>query len=347
MPEFLPAEKWGVVDGKDVYQYTLSNAAGMIVKIINYGGTITDLWVPDRNGATDNVVLAFDSLPGYLQGGNPCFGCLVGRFANRIANASFVLDGKRYPLAPNNNGNTLHGGIKGFDKVVWDAKPLPEQNSLQLTYVSKDGEEGYPGTLKVQVTYTLTDDNGLAIKYNAVTNAATPVNLTNHAYFNLSGGADATILEHELTLTATHYTVANEKLIPTGEIAPVKGTALDFTAVKKVGKDIENVAPGYDHNFVLNNPDGKLQHIGYLYHAGTGRKMEVLTTQPGVQLYTGNFLNGALQHTFRERIYDQYAGLCLETQHYPDSPNQPSFPSTILRPGEEFWQETVYRFSVK
>lgn len=347
MPEFLPAEKWGVVDGKDVYQYSLTNAAGMIVKIMNYGGTITGIWTPDRKGVADNLVLAFDSLPGYLQGGNPCFGCLVGRFANRIANASFVLDGKRYALAPNNNGNTLHGGIKGFDKVVWDAKPLPEQNSLQLTYVSKDGEEGYPGTLKVEVIYTLAKDNALEIKYNAVTDAATPVNLTNHAYFNLSGGADATILDHELMLTATQYTVANEQLIPTGEIASVKGTALDFTALKKVGKDIKEVAPGYDHNFVLNNPDGKLQYIGYLYHAATGRKMEVLTTQPGVQLYTGNFLDGNLQHTFGERVYNQYAGLCLETQHYPDSPNQPSFPSTILRPGEHFHHETVYRFSVQ
>ncbi|MBX2923145.1 MAG: galactose mutarotase [Chitinophagaceae bacterium] len=347
MPENIPAEKWGMVDGKDVYQYTLSSPGGTVVKIINYGGIITGIWMPDRGGVSDNVVLAFDSLPGYLQGGNPCFGCLVGRFANRIAHGSFTLDGRQYRLAPNNNGNTLHGGIKGFDKVVWDAKPLPGQNSLQLTYISKDGEEGFPGNLTVEVVYTLTNDNALEIKYDAVTDAPTPVNLTNHAYFNLSGGKDATVLEHELMLKATHYTVADEKLIPTGEIAPVKGTALDFTALKKVGKDIKKVAPGYDHNFVLNNPHGKLQEIGYLYHAGTGRMMEVYTTQPGVQLYTGNFLNGSLQHTFRERIYDRYAGLCLETQHYPDSPNQPAFPSTILRPGEKFHHETVYKFSVR
>lgn len=347
MPEYLPAEKWGIVDGKDVFQYTLSNAAGIVVKIINYGGTITDIITPDRKGVKDNVVLAFDSLPGYLQGGNPCFGCLVGRFANRIANASFTLDGRQYQLAPNNNGNTLHGGNKGFDKVVWDATPLPQQNSLQLTYHSKDGEEGFPGNLTVEVIYTLTAGNALEIQYSAVTDAATPVNLTNHAYFNLSGGQDATVLDHELMLNATHYTVANEKLIPTGEIAAVKGTPLDFTVIKKVGKDIKKVAPGYDHNFVLNNPGGKLQEIGYLYHAATGRKMEVFTTQPGVQLYTGNFLDGNLHHTFRERIYGQYAGLCLETQHYPDSPNQPAFPSSILRPGEKFQHTTIYKFSAK
>ncbi|MBX3253451.1 MAG: galactose mutarotase [Chitinophagaceae bacterium] len=343
----MTAEKWGMVDGKEVYQYSLFNTNGTVVKIINYGGAITGIWTPDKKGTPGNVVLAFDSLPGYLQGGNPCFGCLVGRFANRIANAAFTLDGKQYKLAPNNNGNTLHGGIKGFDKVVWDATPLPEQNSLQLKYVSKDGEEGFPGELSVTVIYTLTGDNALQIRYDAVTDAPTPVNLTNHAYFNLSAGKDATVLEHELLLNATHYTVADEKLIPTGEIAAVKGTALDFTAIKKVGKDIKRVAPGYDHNFVLNNLSGKLQETGYLYHAASGRKMEVFTTQPGVQLYTGNFLNGSLQHTTDGIEYNQYAGLCLETQHYPDSPNQPLFPSTILRPGEKFHHETVYRFSVK
>lgn len=346
MPAPIPAEKWGSVDGKDVYQYTLKNKVGTTVKIINYGGTITDLIVADKKNSFDNVVLGFDSLAGYLQAGNPCFGCLVGRYANRIAKAAFTLNGKKYPLAANNNGNSLHGGLKGFDKVVWDAKPLTEKNALLLQYKSKNGEEGYPGNLTVEVTYILTEDNALEIAYEAVTDADTPVNLTNHAYFNLSGGADETILDHVLELKADSYTLADETLIPTGAIVTVKDTPLDFRTAKKVGKDIAAVAPGYDHNFVLPHP-GNLQTIGGLHHVASGRYMEVATTQPGVQLYTGNFLNGSLKNTYKNRLYNKYAGLCLETQHYPDSPNQPAFPSTILKPGETFKELTVYKFSVK
>ncbi|MBX3240214.1 MAG: galactose mutarotase [Chitinophagaceae bacterium] len=343
------SEKWGSADGKEVFLFTLVNDNGVITKITNYGGAVTNISVPDRNGVLENVVLAFDSLPGYLQRGNPCFGCLVGRYANRIANAAFTLNGKQYLLAANNNGNSLHGGIKGFDKVVWDAEITqdPAGQDLKLQYYSRDGEEGFPGNLAVTVVYRLSSDNALHILYEASTDADTPVNLTNHTYFNLSGGKDADILNHELQLNAPYYTEVDERLIPTGNILPVKGTALDFTGAKKLGLDIEKVAPGYDHNFVLENNGNTLKHIGYLYHAASGRKMEVATTQPGVQLYTANFLNGSLQHTWKERAYNKYAGLCLETQHFPDSPNQPVFPNTILKPGELFHQETVYRFPVQ
>lgn len=342
----IATEKWGVVDGKEVFQFTLANKNGVEVKVINYGGAITCIKAPDRNKVFENVTLAFDSLEGYLQKGNPCFGCLVGRFANRIGKGKFTVDGKTYTLALNNNGNTLHGGLKGYDKVVWDAKALPEKNALTLLYNSKDGEEGFPGNVKITVEYKLTDDNALVIEYYAVTDMATPINLTNHTYFNLSGGADADILDHELTLKATCYTEADDTLIPTGKLIPVKGTALDFTAVKKVGKDINQVQPGYDHNFVLDNENGALQKIGTLYHKKSGRVMHVATTQPGVQLYTGNFLDGSLTHTPGGIKYNRYAGLCLETQHYPDSPNKPDFPTSILRPGQQFHHITTYTFDV-
>ncbi|MBS1751027.1 MAG: galactose mutarotase, partial [Bacteroidetes bacterium] len=264
------SEKWGEKDGKEVFQYTLTNSSGVEVKIINYGGTITCINTPDRHNIFRNITLAFTSLEGYLQQGNPCFGCIVGRFANRIAAGRFTLGGKVYTLAKNNNGNSLHGGLKGFDKVVWDAEPLADRNGLKLNYTSKDGEEGFPGTLTVSVEYRLMDDNAMAIEYRAVTDAPTPVNLTNHAYFNLSGGIDDSILEHELQLSAESYTDSNEALIPTGEIIPVADTPLDFRKSKKVGKDIAAIAPGYDHNFVLKNKSGELQQIGMLYHPGSG-----------------------------------------------------------------------------
>ena len=340
-------EKWGTVDRKEVLLYTLTNNNNMQLRLTNYGGTIVGINVPDKNNVFENVVLTFDSLEGFLQEGNPCFGCVVGRYANRIANASFTLNDIEYKLAPNNNGNTLHGGLKGYDKVVWNAVVLQDSNSIKFSYFSPDGEEGFPGNLSIDVIYQLTNDNTIRIGYTASTDAATPVNITNHAYFNLSGGADADILDHELTLTATRYTEADDKLIPTGRLLDVKGTPLDFTKTKKVGKDIAAIQPGYDHNFVLDNETGNLFNIGSLYHALSGRYMEVATTQPGVQLYTGNFLNGTLKYTPKGIVYNKYAGLCLETQHYPDSPNQPSFPDTILKPGEKFHHTTVYSFSVK
>jgi aldose 1-epimerase len=345
MNKKIEAEKWGTVDGKEVILYTLVNKNGMTVKIMNYGGTIVGINVPDKNNVFENVVLTFRSLNGFLQKGNPCFGCLVGRYANRIANASFTLNGTTYNLAANNNGNTLHGGLKGYDKVVWNAVALQDSNSIKLSYFSANGEEGFPGNLTIEVLYRLTDDNALSIYYTATTDAATPVNFTNHAYFNLSGGADEDILDHELTLKATRYTEANAHLIPTGQLLDVKNTPLDFTETKKVSKDIADVQPGYDHNFVLDNETGILKNIGSLYHANSGRYMQIATTQPGVQLYTAN---GSLEHLKdTPKVYKKHAGLCLETQHYPDSPNQPAFPNTILQPGEKFHHTTVYSFGVK
>jgi aldose 1-epimerase len=293
-----------------------------------------------------DVILGYDSLSGYMQTGNPYFGCLVGRYANRIANAKFSLDGKEYTLAANNNGNALHGGLKGFDKLMWAVK-LFTDSTILLSRNSSDGEEGYPGNLSVDVMYTLGDDNSLKIDYAAVTDKPTPVNLTNHCYFNLSAGTDSTILDHELMLKADKYTPVNDKLIPSGKIDNVKGTPMDFTVSKKIGKDIASVSGGYDHNWVLNRTNNNLEMIGSVYHSGSGRFMEVFTTEPGIQFYSGNFLNGTLLNTRGGAKYVQHAGLCLETQHFPDSPNQPSFPNTILKPGETYHHTTVYKFSVK
>ncbi len=335
----------GKHDNQDVIEYTLKNANGMVVSILNYGGTVTDIIVPDRKGNPGDVVLGFDSLSGYVQKGNPFFGSLVGRYANRIANAKFELDGKTYTLAANNNGNSLHGGQKGFDKVVWTAQP--SDSSLTLTYDSKDGEEGYPGNLHAQVVYTLTGNNELKIDYTATTDKPTPVNLTNHSYFNLSAGASPTIEDHELRVNADRYTIVNDKLIPTGQLPPVKGTPMDFTTPKKIGRDLPSVKGGYDHNYVLNKSGGELSLAATAYDSASGRYMEVFTTQPGVQFYSGNFLNGTLKGGKNGNVYPKHAGFCLETQHFPDSPNQPSFPTTILKPGETYRETTVYKFSTR
>ena len=353
MKKFTATEApYGEVDGQKIIQYTLSNPDGMSVNIINYGGIVTHIYTKDKNGSMGDVVLGFDSLSGYLQTGNPYMGCLVGRYANRIANAQFKLDGKTYKLAANNNGNTLHGGVKGFDKRVWTTEQFDATDSesvLRLKLVSPDGEEGYPGTLTVLVVYTLTANNELKIDYTATTDKATPVNLTNHSYFNLSAGADSTILDHELMLKADRYTPSNAKLIPTGQLAPVSGTPMDFTTSKKIGLDIAKAGGdpvGYDHNWVLNKSGSSLEQIGSLYHPSSGRLMEFFTTEPGVQFYTGNFLNGSLTGKGNKK-YIKHSGMCLETQHFPDSPNQPSFPNTILKPGETYKQTTVYKFSTK
>lgn len=338
-------QPYGSVDGQEVMQYTLSNANGIIVKVLNYGGVITDIITPDREGNKGNVVLSYDSLAGYLQKGNPYFGTLVGRYGNRIAKATFQLDGQTYKLAPNNNGNTLHGGLKGFDKVVWKATPQPGDSSVVLEYTSKDGEEGYPGNFQVQVTYTLTADNALKIEYAATTDKATPVNLTQHTYFNLSAGKDSTILDHVLQLNAPNYTPVDDLLIPTGKISPVKGTPMDFTTAKKVGQEIAKVKGGYDHNWVFAKQG--FDTVGSLYHEASGRYMTMATSEPAVQFYSGNFLDGTLSNTRSGAKYVKHAGLCLEAQHFPDSPNQPSFPNTILKPGERYTQTTVYKFSVK
>ncbi|WP_315815606.1 aldose epimerase family protein [Paraflavitalea speifideaquila] len=314
----LTQAPFGTTDGKEVTEYTLTNGNGVSVKILTYGGTITHLTTPDKNGIAGDIVLGYDSLSGYQQKGNPYFGSLIGRYGNRIANGKFNLDSKTYTLAPNNNGNSLHGGLKGFDKVVWTGAPLSD-SSLKLTYDSKDGEEGYPGNLHTEVVYTLTGNNELKIEYKATTDKATPLNLTNHAYFNLSAGTDSTILDHELMLKADKYTAVNDKLIPTGQLPDVKGTPMDFTTSKKIGNDIGIVPGGFDHNWVLSKGAG-LELIGALYHPASGRYMEVFTTEPGVQFYSGNFLDGSLKNTKGGKTYVKHAGLCLETNISPIHP---------------------------
>lgn len=337
---------YGNVEGKEIVEYTIANPSGMKVSIINYGGTVTELIVPDKAGKMGDVVLGYDSLSGYLQKGNPYFNALIGRYGNRIAAGKFSLAGQNYTLAGNNNGNSLHGGNKGYDKVVWTAKKLSD-SSLQLNYLSKDGEEGYPGNLNVQVVYTLTPENELKLDYTATTDKATPINLTSHCYFNLSAGADSTILNHQLEIAANKFTPVNEQLIPTGKIEDVKGGPMDFTTAKPIGRDIAQVQGGYDHNWVLNKSGNGLERVASLYEPNSGRYMEVLTTEPGLQFYSGNFLDGTLTNTKGGARYPKHAALCLETQHFPDSPNQPSFPNTILKPGETYRQTTVYKFSTK
>lgn len=347
----ISEKAFGSYEGRPVVEYTISNANGMAVSVINYGGTITSIVVPGKDGQKGDVTLGFDSLDGYLQNGNPYFGSLVGRYANRIANAKFVLNGTTYVLAANNNGNSLHGGLKGFDKVYWDIEKTGGDSSLKLTYRSKDGEEGYPGNLDVEVRYTLTGDNAIRIEYKATTDKATPVNLTNHAYFNLSAGKDSTVLNHRLWINANEYTAVNDVLIPTGNVQLKKDSGkpdpMDFSTEKIIGRDISQVKGGYDHNWVLNKKEAALEKVASLYDPGSGRHMDVFTTEPGVQFYSGNFLDGSLAGTRGGQKYVKHAGLCLETQHYPDSPNQPAFPDTILEPGETYTQTTVYKFSVK
>lgn len=320
-------------DGTLVKLFTLQNKNRITIKIITYGANIVDLQVPDKTGASTNVILGAPNLDAYLKG-FPGAAAVIGRYANRIAKARFTLDGVEYKLAANDGKNHLHGGIKNFSKVVWEGKAAGAGTAIELTYLSKDGEEGYPGNLTVKVTYTLTDNNELRIDYEATTDKATPVNFTNHAYFNLAGGGSA--LDHELWINALHYTPANDELIPTGEIAPVKGTGLDFTTARPIGARIDQFKPrpgGYDHNFVLGSGRKELPLSAQLTDPKSGRVMEVRTTEPGLQLYSANHL--------------KHNSVCLETQHYPDSPNQPKFPSTILRPGETFKSTTVYAFSVK
>jgi aldose 1-epimerase len=343
----ITEKPFGSFNNEAVTEYTLTNAGGMQVSIINYGGTVTKIITKDKEGKFGDVILGFDSIAGYTQKGNPFFGALIGRYGNRIAKGHFTLDGATYTLAQNNNGQSLHGGLKGFDKVMWKAEKQAGNSSLKLTYLSKDGEEGYPGNLSVEVVYTLTADNGLKIEYAATTDKATPVNLTNHAYFNLSAGSDSTILDHELMLKANKFTEVDSVLIPTGKLPDVKNTPMDFTVAKKIGKEIDAVKGGYDHNWVLNKTGNALESIATLYHAGSGRLMEVFTAEPGVQFYSGNFLDGTLTSTINKQKYVVHAGLCLETQHFPDGPNQPSFPNTILKPGEKYTHTSLYKFSVK
>jgi len=338
-------------DGTEVQLFTLTNAKGARATISTYGGTLTSLDVPDKAGQLSNVILGFDKLDGYLspafRKSNPYFGALIGRYGNRIAKGKFTLAGKRYQVGVNNNGNSLHGGNVGFNQKVWTAKPgtLADGQTLTLTYQSKDGEEGYPGTLNVTVVYTLTANNALKIDYTATTDKATPVNLTNHAYFNLALGQSKDVLAHQVTIPADRYTVVDAQLIPTGELRPVKGTPFDFTTPHAIGERIAQVPGGYDHNWALNQTSG--QHsAATVYDPASGRTMEVTTDEPGVQFYTGNFLDGTLTG-HNDVTYGKHAGFCLETQHFPDSPNQPKFPSTILKPGETYHTTTTYTFGVR
>jgi aldose 1-epimerase len=326
-------------DGTEVKLFVLTNRRGVTVKIMQLGGIVTELWVPDRAGKPANVVLGFDTLDEYLAG-HPYFGAIAGRYANRIAGGRFTLDGEEYTLAKNDGPNHLHGGLEGFDKKLWSARILPttEKNAaVELTRTSPDGEEGYPGTLRVKVTYTLTSDHELRIDYDATTDKPTVVNLTNHSYFNLAG--DGSVLDHLLEIAADRYTPVDAGLIPTGELASVAGTGMDFSKPRPIGAGI------YDHNFVLRSGGGKLASCARVYEPSSGRIMEVSTTEPGVQLYTGNYLDGT-RSGVGGIVHTQHSGFCLETQHFPDSPNQPAFPSTVLRPGQRFSSTTIYRFSL-
>jgi aldose 1-epimerase len=341
-------------EGQAVELYCLTNRNGMQASIMTYGGIVVSLTAPDRDGRYADVVLGFDRLEDYLAG-HPYFGALIGRYGNRIAKGRFTLDGTPYTLAVNDGENHLHGGIRGFDKAVWQARGAIEKTGLEvaLAYASADGEEGYPGNLAVKVVYTLTDSNELKIEYSATTDKPTPVNLTNHSYFNLAGQDSGDILGHELAIAADRFTPVDKGLIPSGELRPVAGTPFDFRQPTAIGARIEQAdeqlqfGGGYDHNFVLNRrQEGALELAASVYEPKSGRLMEVFTTEPGIQFYSGNFLDGTNVGK-GGKVYNRRNGLCLETQHFPDSPNKPAFPAVILRPGREYSTTTVYRFSAQ
>lgn len=335
-------------DGRQVDLYTLTNTNGVRAAITNYGAILVSLQVPDRDGNLADITLGFDTLDGYL-GTHPYFGVTVGRYANRIGAAKFSLGGAEYTLAANDGANHLHGGIKGFDKVVWKLEDMAEEGGqayVKLSYVSEDGEEGYPGNLACSVTYALTEDNELKISYEAETDKLTVVNLTNHSYFNLAGQGTGDILGHVLAINADKYTPVDEGLIPTGEIAEVKGSPMDFTAPMAIGSRIAQVAGGYDHNYVLRGGGGSMALAASLYEPTKGRVMEVHTTEPGIQFYTGNFLDGSITGK-SGKVYEKHYGFCLETQHFPDSPNKPDFPSVVLNPGQKYTTASVYKFSTR
>ncbi len=343
---------FGTVAGRPVEVYTLRNAKGVEARVTNFGGVIVSLKTPDRAGKLEDIVLGFDSVTPYIAGA-PYFGAIIGRYGNRIGNAQFTLDGKTYTLAKNDGANHLHGGVKGFDKVIWAAEPFTGkgERGLVLKYTSADGEEGYPGTLKATVTYTLTDANELAVEYVATTDKATPVNLTQHSYFNLAGAGIGDILGHKLMIAASGFTPVDAGLIPTGAIAPVKGTPFDFRVPTAIGARIDADDPqlkngkGYDHNWVLDRKGKGLQLAARVVEPTSGRTLEVRTTEPGLQFYAGNFLDGTIKGK-GGKVYGHRTGFCLETQHYPDSPNKASFPSTILRPGQEYRTRTVFALGV-
>ena len=333
-------------DGKEVDLYTLTNDNDLKAQITNYGGIVTSLQVPDRDGNLGDIVSGYDSLEEYIKN-NPYFGALIGRCGNRISKGKFTLNGVEYTLATNQDANHLHGGIKGFDKMVWDAEEMQtdEGPALKLTYLSKDGEEGYPGNLSCTVIYTLTNNDELKVSYKAETDKDTVVNLTHHSYFNLGGHDSGDTLGHELMINADNYTAVDEELIPTGQIKPVKDTPMDFTKPTAIGARIDQVEGGYDHNYVLNSSDGSLALAASVYEPKTGRVMEISTTEPGIQFYSGNFLDGSIKG--KDAVYNKHSAFCLETQHFPDAPNKPDFPSIVLRPGEKYTHLTVHKFSAR
>jgi aldose 1-epimerase len=335
--------------GVAVKQFTVKNASGNVVKVISYGAAIQEWQAADKNGRMADVVFGFDNIGGYESAANAFFGATAGRVANRIADAKFTLDGKTYQLAANDGPNTLHGGLRGFDKVVWEGKPTPGGNGVEFTYTSPDGEEGYPGKLDTKVTYTLSDKNELRIEFEARTDKATPVNLANHSYFNLAGHGAPTINDHELKLYANSYTPVNDTLIPTGEIVPVANTVFDFRDFHRIGERVEQLndkpGKGYDHNFVLNNQNGSLALAAEIREPNSGRKLSVFTTEPGIQFYGGNFLTGAEGKGGKK--YAHRSGFCVETQHYPDSINQPKFPSVVLKPGDVYKHTCVYQITAE
>ena len=337
-------------DDKLVEVVTLKNSAGIEARVLTYGGIILSLKTPDRDGAFDDIVLGFDDLAPYFTK-SPYFGCLIGRYGNRIAGGKFTLDGKAYTLATNNAPNHLHGGVKGWDKVVWAATPFNNTDGVGvvLTYTSADGEEGYPGTVKATVKYTLNDENQLKVDYEATTDKPTVINLTQHSYFNLAGSKANDILQHALLINADQYTPVDKTLIPTGQLAPVDGTPFDFRKLTPIGARVNDAneqltfGRGYDHNYVLTRNSTALSHAAKVVEPVTGRSLDIFTTEPGIQFYSGNFLDGTLTGK-NGRTYGQRAGFCLETQHFPDSPNRPNFPSTVLRPGETYTTKTVFSF---
>ena len=340
----ISEKPFGIFDNKPVTQYTLTNNNGMQVSVINYGATITRIITPDRNNNKGNVIFGFDTLDGYLENADKYIGSVVGRYCNRIGKARFFIDGIEYMLAKNEQQNNLHGGIKGFDKVWWNIEGLEDNCSLKLTYLSKDGEEGFPGNMYVEIIYSLSDDNALTISYAAVCDKPSPVNLTSHCYFNLSAGTEAAVTGHELLLFSDEYTVLDENNIPTGDIASVENTAYDFRNPSTIGKQIDQLPGGYDINYVLNKQAGI---AAILYHQESGRVMEVFTTEPGLQLYSAGNMEGSHARPGDKPGEAKYTAICLEAQHFPNSPNIPAFPDTILRPGAVYRQSTAYKFSVK
>lgn len=339
------------LDGKEVKLFTLKNDKGIVTQITNYGGRVVTLWTPGKDGKMEDIVLGYETIDGYLNSNEIYFGALIGRYGNRIAKGKFNLNDKEYTLATNNGENHLHGGIKGFNNVVWDATQINKQ-TLELTYLSKDMEEGYPGNLKTKVVYTLTNNNELKVEYWATTDAPTFINLTHHSFFNLHGAGNGSINDHILQINANHYTPVDAGLIPTGEITKVKGTPMDFLKPTAIGHRVENdfeqlkFGLGYDHNWVLNNSDSGLNFAAKITEPNSGRTIEVHTNEPGMQFYGGNFLNGSDTGKFHKK-YEFRSAFCLETQHYPDSPNHDNFPSTLLKPGEEYHSICIYKFSAE